>query len=113
MIKEQSKQSIAITADGWTSKAHHSYLGITGHYINADWVLKSYPIGIGKKIGRSQAEDYLHDLEDAITQYKLVYSDMASCTTDTEPVMVKLGRLIKEKARSARSDDISMDHHGL
>ena len=53
------------------------------------------------------------DLEDAITQYKLVYSDMASCTTDTEPVMVKLGRLIKEKARSARSDDISMDHHGL
>jgi hypothetical protein len=32
---------VALTADHWTSVANDNYLGVTGHYINSKWEIKS------------------------------------------------------------------------
>lgn len=34
--------AVALTTDSWTSRATHSYLTVTAHYINAEWEMKSH-----------------------------------------------------------------------
>lgn len=56
--------SIALTTDGWTSRATHDYVTVTAHLINADWVLKSYclqthPLAADSHTGESLASDLL------------------------------------------------------
>ena len=35
-------QWYAVTCDGWSSRANHSYVSVTLHYINNEWELKMF-----------------------------------------------------------------------
>lgn len=43
-VQDQLKKafSVSITTDGWTSRATQSYITVTGHFIDPDWVMRSY-----------------------------------------------------------------------
>ena len=42
IVDELSKaSSVALTTDGWTSRATESYVTVTAHYITAEWEIKS------------------------------------------------------------------------
>ena len=56
--------SIAITCDGWTSKANESYTAVTGHYIDSRmWTLEKIIFGCFSKEGKSTASDYVREIK--------------------------------------------------
>lgn len=93
-----------ITCDGWTSKGKDSYFGVTVHYINQNWELCSAPASISKKHGRSQAEDYVRELESVLENINYGYEDVNVVVSDTEPTMVAFGRHMTQAATDAGAD---------
>ena len=42
IVEELSNTAyVALTTDGWTSRATESYLTVTAHYITSEWEIKS------------------------------------------------------------------------
>ena len=91
----------AITTDGWTSTAGHTYYGFTYHWIEPDWTLHSVPIGISRHQGKSKAEDHFKAFESELAAHGLTYANIVAFTSDTAPVMNKAGRLIVDTAKAA------------
>ena len=48
---------VTIASDGWTSRAGDTYLGITYHYIDANWVLRSVTVDVEKLDGSTTGEE--------------------------------------------------------
>ena len=42
---------VAISSDGWTSRSRDTYLGVTYHFIDSDWVLLSVTVDCEKLVG--------------------------------------------------------------
>lgn len=40
--KLQMTQSVALTTDSWTSRACHSYITVTEHFVADDWTINMY-----------------------------------------------------------------------
>ena len=91
----------AITTDGWTSSAGHTYYGFTYHWIEPDWKLHSVPIGISQHLGTSLALDHVRVFESELAKHGLTYANIVAITTDTAPVMNAAGRLIVDSAKDA------------
>ena len=89
----------AVTTDGWTSTAGHSYYGFTYHWIDRDWTLHSIPIGISQHLGTSKGEDHANALEMELDKHGLGFSNIVAFTTDTAAVMNAAGRLLVTKAK--------------
>lgn len=47
---------VALTGDHWTSVGNHNYLGVTAHFINSDWELKSFALTVSKTVSRHYAD---------------------------------------------------------
>jgi hypothetical protein len=45
-VKAVKGQSVCLTLDHWTSKAHHNYTGMTAHFIDDKWNLNHVNFGI-------------------------------------------------------------------
>ena len=51
------KEWVTISSDGWTSRAGDTYLGITYHFIDANWVLRSVTVDVEKLEGSTTGEE--------------------------------------------------------
>ena len=90
--KELAGKYFAFTCDHWSSLAGTNYLGVTVHYINDNWILKSFTLSCGEHTGSSKADDILRELTSAWTVYDLKATHMVGVVTDTAPVMGNFGR---------------------
>ena len=90
--KELKGKHFALTCDHWSSLAGTNYLGVTVHYINDNWMLKSFTLSCGEHTGASKADDILRELRSAWTVYDLPADYMVGVVTDTAPVMGSFGR---------------------
>ena len=59
-------QWFAVTCDGWTSRANHSYLSVTLHYINNKWELKCFLLETGELVEQHTAINLANYLEEAL-----------------------------------------------
>jgi hypothetical protein len=48
---------VTISSDGWTSRAGDTYLGITYHFIDSNWVLRSVTVDLEKLQGSTTGEE--------------------------------------------------------
>ncbi|KAJ8365164.1 hypothetical protein SKAU_G00139950 [Synaphobranchus kaupii] len=56
ILVEDSPNCVAITGDHWTSAGNHSYLGVTGHFIDGEWNLNSFALTVMKTETRHFAD---------------------------------------------------------
>ena len=94
--KELEDKHLALTCNHWTSLAGHNYLGVTAHYINESWKLKSFTLSCNEHTGTSKADDILRELTNAWTSYELNPDRIIGVVTDTAPVMGSFGRQLPE-----------------
>jgi hypothetical protein len=48
---------VMITSDGWTSRSADTYLGVTYHYIDSNWDLRSLTVDVEKLEGSTTGEE--------------------------------------------------------
>ena len=58
----------SLTCDGWTSRGHNSYLGVTVHFVK-DWALESYVLALKHVTKKHTAENLLSELREVISEY--------------------------------------------
>ncbi|XP_072223318.1 E3 SUMO-protein ligase ZBED1-like [Leuresthes tenuis] len=56
ILVEDSPNFVAITGDHWTSAGNHSYLGVTGYFIDGEWNLNSFALTVMKTETRHFAD---------------------------------------------------------
>ncbi len=62
---------IALTTDGWTSRATQSFMTITAHYITDNWVIKN-PVLQTRAVYESHTSDHLSEiLQGAVAEWKI------------------------------------------
>ncbi len=62
---------IALTMDGWTSRATQSFMTITAHYITDNWVIKN-PVLQTCAVYESHTSDHLSEiLQGAVAEWKI------------------------------------------
>lgn len=85
----------SITHDSWTSSQNLSYLAVTIHIIDNEWILHHHPLACTVKDGRSTAKCIYQQLQKVLKNYDLRLQSLTACTTDTEAVMQSVARLMK------------------
>lgn len=82
LIDTLSKQkNLCITADVWSSRAQ-SYLGVTVHFINKDYIRESYALAFRQLVGK-QTHDVLGKALDGIfNEYGIKKSQITNIVTD-------------------------------
>ncbi|KAL0202013.1 hypothetical protein M9458_000031 [Cirrhinus mrigala] len=61
---------IALTTDGWTSRATQSFMTITAHYITDNWVIKN-PVLQTRAVYESHTSDLSEILQAAVAEWKI------------------------------------------
>ncbi|XP_072246410.1 E3 SUMO-protein ligase ZBED1-like [Leuresthes tenuis] len=56
ILVEDLPNFVAITGDHWSSAGNHSYLGVTGHFIDGEWNLNSFALTVMKTETRHFAD---------------------------------------------------------
>lgn len=90
IVKELSDTAyVALTTDGWTSRATESFLTVTVHYITSEWEMKSYVLQT-RPLYESHTSEHLSEaLTEAVTEWKLQRdSSTIPVTTDNAKNMV-------------------------
>jgi hypothetical protein len=95
-------QWVTISSDGWTSRAGDTYLGVTYHFINSDWILRSVTVDCEKLEGSTTGEQLTHKVPTAWDRSGC--AGVTANVTDCEPAMVKMGRMVWE--------DCGVPHYG-
>ena len=93
--------------DSWTSIANQPYLGVTAHFIDANWQLRSVVIAM-RYVQKSQTSDELYNLIlEILNEWILKISDkLISITTDN-------GRNVKAAVKRFDVIDVSCMGHLL
>lgn len=74
--------AVALTSDGWTSRATQSYLTVTAHYITVDWEMKSNVLQT-RLLDSHTTDDLAKGLTEAVEDWKLVRPNVTiPVTTD-------------------------------
>lgn len=68
---ELKHRHFALTCDHWTSLPGTNYLGVTCHYINKKWQMKSFILSCDEHVGGSKAGDIIRELTHAWSTYDL------------------------------------------
>ncbi len=64
---------IALTTDGWTSRATQSFMTITAHYITDNWVIKN-PVLQTRAVYECHVSDHLSEiLQGAVAEWKIEF----------------------------------------
>ncbi len=64
---------IALTTDGWTSRATQSFMTITAHYITDNWVIKN-PVLQTRAVYACHVSDHLSEiLQGAVAEWKIEF----------------------------------------
>lgn len=80
-------ESCSLTTDFWTSRANESFITVTCHFINKEWVLKSHILSTYQVTGSHNAVKIASELEHVADKWKI--TDKISCiVTDNAANMV-------------------------
>ncbi|KAE8739908.1 hypothetical protein FOCC_FOCC014590 [Frankliniella occidentalis] len=72
----------AFTTDGWTSEARDSYLSLTAHFLDQEWVLVEVTLGC-RLLKEDHAGEYLGDvLKEMLAEWEVPIGSIAAFTTD-------------------------------
>jgi hypothetical protein len=103
MRQQMEHQVVSVTLDHCTSNANHNYSGMSGHYIDDNWILQQHDLGCflheGKTTATAIKEDYL---QKHFNELGLQHLHVAAITTDTEGKMNSFGVQLHE--------DLNIDH---
>ena len=72
----------AVTTDGWTSRANHSYLSLTVHYIDDEWTLQSHLLETHQFAQAHTGDNLASELEGMLETWKLPAIKLSATTTD-------------------------------
>lgn len=78
LVEDLSKAKfIALTTDGWTSRATQSFITITAHYITDNWVIANPVL---QTVYESHTSDHLSEIpQGAVAEWKI---DKRDCSRD-------------------------------
>ena len=79
---QADKWWFAVTCDGWTSRANHSYLSVTLYYINNKWELKCFLLETGEMVEQHTAINLANYLEEALARWNLPITQISAVVTD-------------------------------
>lgn len=83
---------ISLTADFWTSIANDAYLGITAHWIDDDWMLRSATLQVRHVPERHTAEQCASEVLEAATDWGIVEKVAAVCTDNARNISLGVER---------------------
>ncbi|KAK0140687.1 Zinc finger BED domain-containing protein 1 [Merluccius polli] len=72
--------SVCLTGDHWTSLGNHNYLGVTAHYIDGEWKLRSHALTVMKTEERHHADACADDFMHVAEQWNVENKVTALCT---------------------------------
>jgi len=75
-------QWYAVTCDGWSSRANHSYISVTLHYINNEWELKCFLLEAGEMVEQHTAINLANYLEEVLARWNLPVAHISAVVTD-------------------------------
>ena len=97
MLEQQGNCGVALTTDGWTSVATHSYVTYTGHFIDSTWTLCSVVLQTDQFHGTHTAVRLAEHLKSVLVKFN-IDTDLVSCVTHDEAAnMVAMSRLLHEE----------------
>jgi len=85
IISEQMASGLkdfAITTDCWTSRAHHSFMSLTVHYISIEWKLQSHLLETGEITVEHTAINLSSYLEECLERWNLQSAQVSAVVTD-------------------------------
>lgn len=94
MMKDEH---VCITSDGWTSCANDTYTSLTVTLITTAWKLVTLSVDCSKSEGTTTGDALAVGVKAAVAKHGLT-GKVTAVTTDCEPSMVKMGRLLEEDA---------------
>ena len=80
---------VAFTLDGWTSPFQTSFLAVTAHWINDDWVQQDVTLGFEHLKGSHTGEALMEAFINVVEQFNLQQKVM-SITSDNGSNVLKL-----------------------
>lgn len=84
-----STSDISITSDCWTSVAGMPYITITSHFIDNQWMLKTFCLRCAHFADDHTSENIAEVLTNLLADWELNASELASCTTDNGKNILK------------------------
>jgi hypothetical protein len=96
---------IHLTLDAWTAGNKLPYLGITGHWYDADFVLHDLVLDLVPLRGSHTAENLAEAVECMLIQYELPTSVVGCITMDNASVNIALCRILEQRFINWRKPD--------
>ena len=84
----------SLAADGWTSRANHSYIAHTIHYVDDKWNLQSHLLDTAEISMDYTAMNLADELQDSLTQWDLKDNLLMSVTTDNAQNIVNATEIL-------------------
>ena len=75
-------QLFAIASDGWSSRANHSYVSLTVHYISEQWETSYHLLETAESTTDHTAVNLATGLEEVLARWQLPLSKLSGATTD-------------------------------
>jgi len=75
-------KNFSLTTDGWTSRANHSYITHTIHYIDELWNLQAHLLDTAEMPSEHTGINLADELRDSLVKWDLKDDDLVSITTD-------------------------------
>jgi len=91
---------VSLTADGWTGPFQDDFLGVTAHWIDANWIQKELVIGFEPLQGAHTADNLVEALVKVLERFN-IGDKIQSITTDNASNMTKTVRDLKSHPRAA------------
>ena len=89
---------INLTLDAWTSSNRIAYLGITGHWMDSDYVLQNIVLAFSRLQGSHTGENLANVVYETLTLYGIEQS-LGCITMDNASVNDKLCKQLEQKLR--------------
>lgn len=91
VVELEHATTVALTGDYWTSLGNHNYLGVTVHYIDEHWKLRSHALTVMKTEERHYAETCAEHFMDVAKQWN-VEKKVSTLSTDSARNMIAAAR---------------------
>ena len=81
--------SYELTTDIWSSRAMHSYMGVTIHFIDINFCLSSYLLDVKELLDNHTGENIAEYLSEIMNDWDLSSANLSGVTTDKGSNMLK------------------------
>ena len=75
-------QWYAVTSDGWSSRANHSYISVTLHYVNNEWELKCFLLETREMVEQHTEINLANYLKEVLVHWNLPATQISAAVTD-------------------------------